>query len=134
MKTFRYGFCRSSVLGLFCVLVIAEKHVSATIIICLIAFIMMFVGGTKFRYFAVIGGGAAAAVIGALVLFSSNLPTPWTVSTAGLIRSTRRRASIHGQTVQSLFTPSAPAARRRHRAVETKYLYIRTAKTTSFLP
>ena len=52
------------------VLVIAEKHVSATIIICLIAFIMMFVGGTKFRYFAVIGG-AAAAVIGALVLFSS---------------------------------------------------------------
>ena len=32
--------------------------------------IMMFVGGTKFRYFAVIGGAAAAA-IGALVLFSS---------------------------------------------------------------
>ena len=56
--------------GLICVLVIAEKHVSATIIICLIAFIMMFVGGTKFRYFAVIGGAAAAA-IGALVLFSS---------------------------------------------------------------
>ena len=42
----------------------------AHIIICLIAFIMMFVGGTKFRYFAVIGGAAAAA-IGALVLFSS---------------------------------------------------------------
>ena len=71
MKTFRYGFLPFfGILGLICVLVIAEKHVSATIIICLIAFIMMFVGGTKFRYFAVIGG-AAAAVIGALVLFSS---------------------------------------------------------------
>ena len=71
MKTFRYGFLPFfGILGLVCVLVIAEKHVSATIIICLIAFIMMFVGGTKFRYFAVIGGAAAAA-IGALVLFSS---------------------------------------------------------------
>ena len=71
MKTFRYGFLPFfGILGLICVLVIAEKHVSATIIICLIAFIMMFVGGTKFRYFAVIGGAAAAA-IGALVLFSS---------------------------------------------------------------
>ena len=71
MKTFRYGFLPFfGILGLICVLVIAEKHVSATVIICLIAFIMMFVGGTKFRYFAVIGG-AAAAVIGALVLFSS---------------------------------------------------------------
>ena len=70
MKTFRYGFLPFfGILGLVCVLVIAEKHVSATIIICLIAFIMMFVGGTKF-YFAVIGGAAAAA-IGALVLFSS---------------------------------------------------------------
>ena len=73
MKTFRYGFLPFfGILGLICVLVIAEKHVSATIIICLIAFIMMFVGGTKFRYFAVIGGAAAAA-IGALVLFSSKI-------------------------------------------------------------
>ena len=63
MKTFRYGFLPFfGILGLICVLVIAEKHVSATIIICLIAFIMMFVGGTKFRYFAVIGGAAAAAI------------------------------------------------------------------------
>ena len=59
MKTFRYGFLPFfGILGLICVLVIAEKHVSATIIICLIAFIMMFVGGTKFRYFAVIGGSS----------------------------------------------------------------------------
>ena len=135
MKTFRYGFLPFfGILGLICVLVIAEKHVSATIIICLIAFIMMFVGGTKFRYFAVIGG-AAAAVIGALVLFPQNLPTPWTVSTAGLIRSTRRRASIHGRRC-SHFTPSAPgscsasASGSRDKSISTS----RSRKTTSFLP
>ena len=70
MKTFRYGFLPFfGILGLICVLVIAEKHVSATIIICLIAFIMMFVGGTKFRYFAVIGGAAVVFALLAAVLF-----------------------------------------------------------------
>ncbi len=43
-------------------LVLAEKHVSATIIIALLAFIIMFVGGIQFRWFVLLGG------IGVIVL------------------------------------------------------------------
>ena len=95
---------------------------------------MMFVGGTKFRYFAVIGGAAAAA-IGALVLFSSKFAYAMDRVHAGLIRSTRRRASIHGQTVQSLYAIGsgqllASASDSRDKSISTS----RSRKTTSFLP
>ena len=67
--------------------------------------------------------------------FPQNLPTPWTVSTAGLTRSTRRRASIHGRRC-SHSTPSAPgscsasASDSRDKSISTS----RSRKTTSFLP
>ena len=70
MKTARYGFWPfMGILGIFAGLIILEKHVSATIIICLIAFLMMFIGGTKLRYFVGIG---TIGVVGlsALLMFS----------------------------------------------------------------
>ena len=76
-------FAVFGILGLICVLVIAEKHVSATIIICLIAFIMMFVGGTS----SAISPSSAARrqpPSARSCLFPSNFASrPWTVSTAG---------------------------------------------------
>ncbi len=56
MKTARYGFWPfMGILGLFAGLILLEKHVSATLIICAIAFLMMIIGGTKLRYFVSIG-------------------------------------------------------------------------------
>ena len=70
MSDFKEGFLDFlPALGLIAGLVILEKHVSATIIICLIAFLMMFIGGTKIRYFATVGiiGATGLAI---LLMFS----------------------------------------------------------------
>lgn len=57
-------------LGVFALLILAEKHVSATLIICVIAFLMMTIGGTKLRYFAgiIIAGGVG---LSCLLMFSN---------------------------------------------------------------
>ena len=70
MKTFRFGFLPfMGILVVIAGLVFLESHVSATLIICLIAVLMMFIGGTKMRYFVAIGviGGVALACV---LLFS----------------------------------------------------------------
>ena len=72
MNTFRYGFLPfAGILAIIAGLVFLESHVSATLIICLIAALMMFIGGTKLRYFVVIGiiGGVALACV---LLFSDS--------------------------------------------------------------
>ena len=69
-KTLKQGFLPcAAVVAPIILLVVAEKHISATLIIALIAFIVMFVGGVKLYYFlgiGLLGGGA----LGALVMFS----------------------------------------------------------------
>ncbi|WP_242964861.1 putative lipid II flippase FtsW [Scatolibacter rhodanostii] len=70
MATFKEGVLPFLiVLGVICVLIIAEKHLSATIIVATIGVIMMFVGGTKIRYFA-IPAVIGVVAIGVLLLFS----------------------------------------------------------------
>lgn len=70
MSSFRYGFVPFvGILGIIAGLIILEKHVSATIIICLIAFLMMFIGGTKVRYFAAVGTIGVVA-LACLLMFS----------------------------------------------------------------
>jgi len=70
MTTFKDGFLPfMGILGGVAGLIILEKHVSATIIICLIAFLMMFIGGTKVRYFAAVGTVGAVA-LACLLMFS----------------------------------------------------------------
>lgn len=64
MGTFKEGFLPfAGVLSVFAGLVIAEKHMSATIIIALIGLIMMFIGGVKVRYFVIIFGIGVAGVL-----------------------------------------------------------------------
>lgn len=70
MKIARYGFWPfMGILGIFAGLILLEKHVSATLIICAIAFLMMVIGGTKLRYFVSIG---TVGVVGlaCLLMFS----------------------------------------------------------------
>lgn len=63
MDTFRYGVVPYvAIIGLFAALIFLESHLSATLIILALGAIMMFVGGTKPRWF-LIGGVLVAAVL-----------------------------------------------------------------------
>ena len=64
MKTFKFGVLFLGLLvGVVCVLVVLEPHLSATILIFLIGAVMMVVGGIKLRYVFVGLGAAATGVI-----------------------------------------------------------------------
>lgn len=72
VSTFRHGVLPCLICtGLIAVMVIAEKHVSATLIIMLIACIVMFIGGIKARWFVILGAIGGAAVL-YVVLFSDS--------------------------------------------------------------
>jgi len=72
MKTFQYGVLPFGVcLGLVAILMILEPHVSGTILIGLLGMMMMWFGGTNWRWFALIAGIGIAAV--AVVVFTPNL-------------------------------------------------------------
>ena len=63
MGTFRYGVLPYVlILGSIALLVVLEKHMSATLIILMLGVVMMFIGGVKLRWFAlaVVGLGLAA--------------------------------------------------------------------------
>jgi len=63
MDTFAYGVLPYSlVLGLISVLLLLEPHISCTVIVITIGLIMMFVGGTKLRYFGILGGTVVAGL------------------------------------------------------------------------
>ena len=63
MDTFRYGVVPYvAIVGLVAALIFLESHLSATLIILALGAIMMFVGGTKPRWF-LIGGVLVAAVL-----------------------------------------------------------------------
>lgn len=62
MKTFKHGVLPFAVITVAIVgLLMLEPHLSASIIICAIAIVMLFVGGVKLSYF--IGGISAAGVL-----------------------------------------------------------------------
>lgn len=89
-------------IGIICGLVIAEKHMSATIILLLLAAVMLFVGGLPAKWFA-IGGGAVVAVLVAV----ANLPFYQHVSTRMTIWKNPWDPSLSSndawQTQQSLY-------------------------------
>ena len=67
MKTFTFGVLfLGLVIGLVCILVVLEPHLSATVLIFLIGAVMMVVGGIKLRYI-LIGVGVALAGVGVLL-------------------------------------------------------------------
>jgi Bacterial cell division membrane protein len=68
MKMFRYGVLPFAVvIAVVCVLMILEPHLSGTILIFTIGVVMMIVGGTKARWFFIIGGVGAAGGLGVVV-------------------------------------------------------------------
>ncbi len=68
MGTFRYGVLPFvGVLGLFAALVFLENHMSGTLIILALGAILMFVGGTKPRWFVLGGALLAVLLVGYLV-------------------------------------------------------------------
>ena len=70
MNTFKKGFLPfMAALAGIAGLIVAEKHLSATIIIVLIGVIMMFIGGTRIRYFLILGAIGLGA-LAVLLLFS----------------------------------------------------------------
>lgn len=70
MNTFRYGVLPYLlILGATAVLLILEPHVSATIILVVLAGVMLFIGGVRLRWFGM-AFGAAGAVVAYLVLFT----------------------------------------------------------------
>ena len=81
MDTFRYGVVPYvAVMGLVAVLIYLENHLSATLIILMLGAILMFVGGTKPRWF-VIGGIVLAVGLTLLLLtkggYQMNRITIW---------------------------------------------------------
>ena len=75
MKTFSMGVVPFAlILGTVTVLMLLEPHLSGTLLILGIGAVLMFVGGTGLRWFALAGGGALAALAGALILLPDLVP------------------------------------------------------------
>ncbi|MEG3029616.1 MAG: FtsW/RodA/SpoVE family cell cycle protein, partial [Oscillospiraceae bacterium] len=55
-------------------LMLLEPHLSGTVIICAIGAIMMFVGGTDVKWFALGGTLLVVAIVGAVILFPDLVP------------------------------------------------------------
>lgn len=81
MKTGRFGFLfLGLVVGVVCVLVVLEPHLSATVLIFLIGAVMMVVGGLQLRYvFGCLGLAAAGiiAVMSGVVSYAQDRITYW---------------------------------------------------------
>ena len=75
MQSFSVGVLPFAlILGAVTVLMLLEPHLSGTLLILAIGAVLMFVGGTGLRWFALAGGGALAALAGALVLLPDLVP------------------------------------------------------------
>ncbi len=69
MGTFKYGVMPFAIcLGTVALLVILSRHLSGTIIIGALGIAMMWFGGTRLRYFAMLVGAGVAAVIVVLIV------------------------------------------------------------------
>ena len=81
MKTFKFGVLFLGLLvGVVCVLVVLEPHLSATVLIFLIGAVMMIVGGMKLRYLFIglgVVAAGATAVLSGLVTYAQHRITFW---------------------------------------------------------
>lgn len=62
-----------SILGVIAFLMILEPHLSGTILILVIGIVMMFVGGTNLKWFA-LGGGLFVGLVGVVALIPNVVP------------------------------------------------------------
>lgn len=75
MKRFSVGVLPfACIIGVVAVLMLLEPHLSGTLLILGIGAVLMFVGGTGLKWFALAGSGALAAIAGALVFLPDLVP------------------------------------------------------------
>lgn len=75
MDQFRVGVLPfAAILGVVAVLMLLEPHLSGTLLILAIGAVLMFVGGTRLRWFGLAGAGALTALSLALVLLPDLVP------------------------------------------------------------
>jgi len=80
MTTFKYGVLPFIlIVAIVDILLILEPHLSASIIVFLLTVVMMYIGGTKLRWFLVFGGGASVLVAAyiAFVGYSNDRFSAW---------------------------------------------------------
>lgn len=75
MKRFSVGVLPfAAILGVLAVLMLLEPHLSGTLLLFGIGAVLMFVGGTGMRWFALAGGLGVAAIAGAVILLPDLVP------------------------------------------------------------
>ena len=75
MKRFSVGVLPfAAILGVLAVLMLLEPHLSGTLLLFGIGAVLMFVGGTGMRWFALAGGLGAVAIAGAVILLPDLVP------------------------------------------------------------
>ena len=75
MKRFSVGVLPfAAIRGVRAVLMLLEPHLSGTLLLFGIGAVLMFVGGTGMRWFALAGGMGAAAIAGAVILLPDLVP------------------------------------------------------------
>ncbi len=81
MKDTKFQIKLLGIIGLFCVLILIENHLSATILVFLIGFVIMIIGGMSMKiFFTMIGigiGGVALAVVTGLISYASDRFAYW---------------------------------------------------------
>ena len=68
IKSTQTFFACAGALGIVAILLILEPHFSATIIVCLLCFVMMAIGGVNWGWFAIVGAVGAVGIL-SLLLF-----------------------------------------------------------------
>lgn len=81
MRRPAFVFTLLGILAVTCVLIVAEPHLSATILIFLIGVVLMVVGGLQMRYIIggglLAGGGVAALLLGGVIGYGSDRFKYW---------------------------------------------------------
>lgn len=81
MKELKFQITLFSIIGLFCVLILLENHLSATILVFTIGFVLMFIGGMSlklvFGMAAVGAGGVVMAIVTGLISYASDRIQYW---------------------------------------------------------
>lgn len=103
MGSFRVGVLPFAiVLGTVAVLMLLEPHLSGTVLILGIGAVLMFVGGTGLRWFAMAGAGGVAAIAAAVVLMPDLVPYAMDRLTSWIDPFADPLGDGH-QTIQSLY-------------------------------
>lgn len=81
MKDIKFQLVLLGIIGLFCVLILVENHLSATILVFAIGFVIMFIGGMSWKLILSMGaigvGGVAFAIITGVISYASDRIKYW---------------------------------------------------------